>query len=167
MELLRPCRTSIAALLFAALPLAGEAASLSTMQKTVIIFKPDAVEAGRVGAILSRFEGAQLRIAAMKMVQLDEQILREHYAHLVSRPFFGEIADFMRETPVVVAVLEGENAVDRVREMAGPTDSAAAPKGSIRGDFGTNKMRNMLHASDTEESARVEVDRFFSPGEVF
>ena len=164
----RPLRAAaLAALLFAALPLRGEATSLSTMQKTVVIFKPDAVRTGRVGTILARLEEAQLRIAALKMVQLEEQILREHYAHLVNRPFFGEIAAFMGETPVVIAVLEGEDAVARVRELAGPTDSTVAPKGTIRGDFVTSKMRNMLHASDTEESARVEEGRFFSPGEVF
>lgn len=137
------------------------------MERTVVIFKPDAVQKGRVGTILSRFEAERLRIAALKMVQLDETVLREHYAHLASLPFFGEILGFMQETPVVIAVLEGKNAVAKVREMAGPTDSAAAPRGTIRGDFGQDKMRNMLHASDSLENARLEIGRFFAVREIF
>jgi nucleoside-diphosphate kinase len=140
---------------------------MKTMERTVVLFKPDAMSARRVGAILGRFESEALRIVAMKMLRLDEPLLREHYSHLVDRPFFMDIVAFMASTPVVVAVLEGENAIARVREMAGPTDSTLAPKGTIRGDFGSSKTRNMIHASDSPESAAVEIARFFSPKEIF
>lgn len=137
------------------------------MEKTVIIFKPDAMEEGRLGLILQRFESEGFAIVGMKMLRLDESLLRRHYSHLADRPFFGEIVDYMSSRPVVVAVLAGENVIARVREMAGPTDSKLAPKGTIRGDFGHDKSRNMIHASDGVESAAAEIDRFFQPSEIF
>lgn len=145
----------------------AEASSEKTMEKTVIIFKPDAMEEGRVGQILQRFEGEGFTIAAMKMLRLDEPLLRRHYAHLADRPFFGEIVDYMSSQPVVIAVLAGENVIARVREMAGPTDSKLAPKGTIRGDYGHDKSRNMIHASDSPESAEAEIGRFFQSTELF
>jgi nucleoside-diphosphate kinase len=159
---------SIFTLLFAlTIPIFPVFGKSENMERTLVIFKPDAMEARRVGAILGRFEGAGLRIVAMKMLRLDESLLREHYAHLVERPFFKDIVAFMSSIPVVVAVLEGENAVAHVREMAGPTDSTLAPKGTIRGDFGSDKTHNMVHASDAPESAIAEIARFFSLKEVF
>jgi nucleoside-diphosphate kinase len=137
------------------------------MQRTFVIFKPDAMEQGLVGSVLNRFETAQLRLGAAKMIQLDETILRQHYAHLTDEPFFGSIVVYMSSCPVLIAVLEGEDAVARVREITGPTDSAAAPRGTIRGDFGKDKSRNVLHASDSPESAQKEIKRFFSPKEIF
>lgn len=137
------------------------------MERTLIIFKPDAVGQGRVGTILARFEGAQLRIAGAKVLRLEEEILREHYKHLTAEPFFGDIVAYMNSTPVLLVVLEGENAVERVRKMVGPTDSALAPKGTIRGDFGESKSRNMVHASEDRAAAEEEIGRFFSPAELF
>ncbi|MDR0339968.1 MAG: nucleoside-diphosphate kinase [Puniceicoccales bacterium] len=137
------------------------------MERTLVIFKPDAVEQGRVGAILARFEAARLRIAGAKVLRLKEEILREHYSHLVDEPFFGNIVAYMSSTAVLLVVLEGENAVIRVREMVGPTDSTVAPKGTIRGDFGESKSRNMVHASEDVPAAAVEIARFFSPAELF
>lgn len=137
------------------------------MERTLIIFKPDAIEQGRAGTILARFEAAHLRIAGAKVLRLQEEILREHYSHLADRPFFGDIVAYMSSTPVLLVVLEGENAIARVREMVGPTDSATAPKGTIRGDFGESKRRNMVHASEDKTAAAAEIARFFSLSELF
>lgn len=137
------------------------------MEKTVIIFKPDAMEQHRVGAILQRFDEANFNLVGIKMIQLDEAILRQHYSHLADKPFFGDIVEYMSSTPVVIAVLEGPNVIQKVREMAGPTDSALAPKGTIRGDFGKDKSRNMIHASDSAESADGEIARFFKSSEIY
>jgi nucleoside-diphosphate kinase len=138
-----------------------------SMEQTVVIFKPDAMAQGRVGAILQRFEEASFRIAGIKIMQLDEAILRKHYSHLTDKPFFGDIVEFMSSSPVVVAVLEGDNAVETVREMTGITDSKLAAKGTIRGDFGKDKSQNMIHASDSVDGAQAEVARFFKPRELF
>ena len=137
------------------------------MEKTVIIFKPDCMEKRHVGEVLSRFERAGFEIAGCKLTRLTPEILREHYAHIANIPVFPELVRFMSSRPVIVAVLRGENVIARVRELLGPTDSALAPKGTIRGDFGQNKTYNILHASDGVESARVEIARFFKAGEVF
>jgi nucleoside-diphosphate kinase len=137
------------------------------MERTLIIFKPDAMEKGIVGQVLDRLERARLSIVGMRMLRMDEAILREHYAHLADRSFFPEIVVYMSSRPVLVAILEGKDAVARVREMAGPTDSRLAPRGTIRGDFGKDKTENVLHASDSGESAEAEIARFFAEGEVF
>jgi nucleoside-diphosphate kinase len=101
------------------------------------------------------------------MMHLSQDILKEHYAHVADRPFFPEIVSFMQRSPVVALALSGENAISRVRDLLGPTDSKKAPAGTIRGDFGTDMMVNMCHASDSPEAAEAEVKRFFAPGEVF
>ena len=137
------------------------------MQKTVIIFKPDCIEKKRVGEVLSRFEQAGFEIAGCKMLRLTPALLREHYAHITTLPVYPVLEQFMSSRPVVAAILLGENVIARVREMLGPTDSTLAPKGTIRGDFGESKVRNILHASDSPETAQQEIARFFGPGEVF
>ena len=101
------------------------------------------------------------------MIHLDDEILNQHYAHVADLPFFPDIAGFMSSRPVIAMVLSGQNVIAGVREILGPTDSASAPSGTIRGDLGTDKMRNVVHASDGEDSARTEIARFFSPAEVF
>jgi nucleoside-diphosphate kinase len=101
------------------------------------------------------------------MMRLSEDVLREHYAHIADMPFFPEIVEFMQSSPVVALALVGENAIAQVRDLIGPTDSTAAPKGSIRGDFGLDKMKNICHASDSPEAATAELKRFFADGEVF
>lgn len=136
------------------------------MDKTFIIFKPDCMAKGLVGKVLSRFEEAGFSLAAAKMMQLSSAKLREHYAHVADKPFFPEIEEFMGSRPVIVAVLKGEGIVAKVRELLGPTDSTKAPAGTIRGDFGENMMVNVVHASDSDENAQIEIDRFFSPDEV-
>jgi len=137
------------------------------MERTLILYKPDAFTVRKVGAAISRFEQAGFEIAACKMIHLDSAILREHYAHIASLPFFPEIEGFMSSRPVIAMVLKGEGVVARVRNLVGPTNSATAPAGTIRGDWGTDKMHNIVHASDSPEAAAVEIKRFFKDGEVF
>ena len=136
------------------------------METTLVLLKPDAVQKSLVGTVLNRFESAGLSISGLKMMRLSEGLLREHYSHLTSFPFFPEIIAFMQSSPVIVLALTGEQAVVKIRELVGPTDSTKAPKGTIRGDLGEDKMRNLVHASDSIENAKAELNRFFSPGEV-
>lgn len=133
----------------------------------MILFKPDAVSKALVGQVLARFEGAGLKIRGIKMLQFGDALLREHYAHIASKPFFPEVAAFMQKTPVIALALAGENVVARVRELLGPTDSKKAAKGTIRGDLGVDVMVNVCHASDSLETAAAELKRFFRDGELF
>jgi nucleoside-diphosphate kinase len=137
------------------------------MEKTLIILKPDAFEKRKVGATLSRFEEAGCAIVASKMMQLDSALLRDHYSHIADKPFFPEIEGFMSSRPVMVAVLAGKSVIERVRNLVGPTNSLVAPAGTIRGDWGTDMMLNIVHASDSPESATAEIARFFPEGGVF
>jgi nucleoside-diphosphate kinase len=136
------------------------------MQKTLIILKPDCMTKKLVGAVISRFETAGFSIAGAKMLRLQPGLLREHYAHVADRPFYPEIEKFMSSEPVLVLAIAGDNVIARVRELLGPTDSTKAPKGTIRGDYGTNMMINIAHASDSEDNARAELARFFKDGEL-
>lgn len=136
-------------------------------EKTLVLIKPDGMQKNISGTVLARFQKAGLRIVACKMIQLNEAILREHYDFLTEKPFFPEILSFMQEYPVLALILKGDNAIALTRELLGPTDSTIAPKGTIRGDFGENKSRNIAHASDSIESAEKEIARFFKPEEVF
>lgn len=131
------------------------------MQETLILLKPDCVEKRLVGEVISRFEKAGFSILAAKVIQLDGPLLREHYAHVADKPFFPEIEEFMSSTPVVAMILGGDEVIFQVRKILGPTNSEDAPKGTIRGDLGTDMMRNVVHASDSEESAAAEKKRFF------
>ena len=137
------------------------------VERTLIIFKPDCIEQDRVGEVLGRFEEAGLEIRACKMMALSEELLHEHYAHLIHLPVFPEITAFMSSRPVVIMILKGEDAVGRVRELLGPTDSNEAPGGTIRGDLGADKTRNIAHASDSVANAEKEIDRFFSAEEIY
>jgi nucleoside-diphosphate kinase len=136
------------------------------MDKTFIIFKPDCMAKGLVGQVLARFESAGFSVAGAKMIQLTPEKLREHYAHVADKPFYPEIETFMSSRPVIVAALKGDGVVAKVRDLLGPTDSTKAPKGTIRGDFGETMMINVVHASDSDENAAIELARFFGPGEV-
>lgn len=124
------------------------------------------MEKRQAGEVLRRFESIGLRLIGAKMTRLTESLLAEHYSHIVDRPFYPEIAAFMQSRPVLALILEGDDAVARVREVLGPTDSRKAAPGTIRGDLGTDNMRNMVHASDSVENAELEVRRFFKPEEV-
>jgi nucleoside-diphosphate kinase len=136
------------------------------MEQTLIIFKPDCIEQGNVGAVLSRFEQAGFSLIGCKLAQLQPAQLREHYAHVADKPYYPEIVAFMSRRPVLLVALEGESIVERVRELLGPTDSRKAAKGTIRGDFGTDMMVNVVHASDSVENGQTEIARFFHPDEL-
>jgi nucleoside-diphosphate kinase len=136
------------------------------MEKTFVIFKPDCMEKRLVGTVLSRFEAAGFDVIGCKMTRLAPALLREHYAHVAMKPFYPEIENFMASRPVIMVALQGENIVQRVRDLLGPTDSRKAAKGTIRGDFGTEMMKNVVHASDSVENASAELARFFKPEEL-
>jgi nucleoside-diphosphate kinase len=113
------------------------------------------------GEVIGRFEKAGFEIVASKVMQLDAAILREHYAHVADLPFFPDIEAFMSSRPVMPMILRGENVIAAVRDLLGPTNSKEAPAGTIRGDLGTDMMRNVVHASDSPETAALEKKRFF------
>ena len=136
------------------------------MQRSLILLKPDCVKKSLVGQVISRFESAGYSIIASKVVQLDDALLHEHYSHVADLPFFPEIAEFMSSCPVIALVLEGEEVIQGVRDLIGPTDSTIAPKGTIRGDLGTDRMKNMVHASDSPEAALAEINRFFEADQI-
>jgi nucleoside-diphosphate kinase len=137
------------------------------MEESLVLLKPDCLDGRQCGEVLKRFEEAGFEVFGAKMIRLSDEILREHYAHLTDLPFFPEIQGFMQSSPVVAIALRGDNAIARIREMVGPTDSTAAEKGTIRGDFGQDKMRNVVHASDSVENGQAELKRFFAEGELF
>lgn len=137
------------------------------MEKTLIILKPSTIQRGLVGQVIDRFQCKGLKIVGCKMMQLDEKILREHYAHLVDRPFFPSLVRSMSCIPVIVMALEGKDVVEVVRAMVGATNSRKALPGTIRGDFGMSGQENIIHASDSPENAEIEINRFFNTGEIF
>jgi len=137
------------------------------MQQSLIILKPSAIERGLMGEIITRFEKKGLLITGMKMIQLTDNLLNEHYAHLATLPIFSAIKDSMKRTPVVVMCLEGKECVDVVRLMVGPTNSRTAAPGTIRGDLSVSMRENIIHASDSDENAAIEINRFFAPDELF
>ena len=136
------------------------------MEKTLIILKPDCVQRGLCGAVLSRFERRGLSIVAAKMAKLTSAQLHEHYAHLKDKPFFPPLVEFMSSAPVVLAVIEGKDAVEIVRKMCGTTNARNAENGTIRGDFAMSTQYNIIHASDSKETAEKEIKRFFKPDEI-
>ncbi len=137
------------------------------METTLVLLKPDCVAGRKVGEVIRRFEEADFQIRGCKMFTLGGELLKEHYGHLVEKSFFPELAAFMQSTPVVALALAGDHAVERVRVLIGPTDSKKADKGTVRGDFGVDVMVNIVHASDSNENAALELKRFFAPGELF
>jgi nucleoside-diphosphate kinase len=137
------------------------------METTLTLLKPDCIAKGHCGDVLQRFEKAGFRIRGCKMMRLDRKVLLEHYAHIAQKPFFPEVEEFMQSTPVIAVALAADGVVEKVRELLGPTDSKKAAKGTIRGDFGVDVMVNVVHASDSLETAKVELVRFFQPGELF
>jgi len=136
-------------------------------ERTLVLIKPDGLQRGLIGQVLSRFERKGLKIIGLKMMQIDDGILAEHYTHHKEKPFFKSLSNFMKSSPVVAIVLEGLETVEAVRLIAGNTKSRAAEAGSIRGDFGMGYTSNIIHASDSVESAKDEIKRFFKPDELF
>ena len=140
------------------------------MEKTLVLLKPSCVQRQLIGEILNRlnrFERRGLRVAGMKMMQLSDEILREHYAHLVDKPFFPSLAASMQASPVVALALEGVDAVQVVRTMTGSTNGREAAPGTIRGDYSMSNQQNIVHASDSTSNAEIELRRFFKDGEIF
>lgn len=136
------------------------------MEQTLVILKPSCIERNLIGEVIGRIEKRGLIICGMKMMQLDETILREHYAHLVDRPFFPWILESMMAAPVVVMCVEGKDAVEVVRLMVGATNGRKALPGTIRGDFSMSGQENIVHASDSIENAQIELARFFKKEEI-
>jgi nucleoside-diphosphate kinase len=130
------------------------------METTCVLIKPDAMLAHKIGEIIARFEKAGLEIVNLKMLSLTPEVLAEHYAHLLDKPFYPEVEEFMRSSPVVALAIKGDRAVTAVRALAGPTNPAKADPGTIRADFGTDVMANAVHASDSPEAAVAELVRF-------
>lgn len=137
------------------------------MERTLILLKPDALQRNLLGEIISRFEKKGLKIIGFKMMQLTEEQLFDHYAHHRDKPFFKPLVEFMKSSPVVAMVLEGVEAVEAVRLICGPTIGRKADAGSIRGDFSMSQQHNIVHASDSIETAKKEIPRFFKPEELF
>lgn len=137
------------------------------VEKTVVLVKPDGMEKKVIGEIISRFERAGLRLVGLKLVQLTQPILDEWYAHHKDKPFFPELCRQMVSCPVVAMVLEGEGAIQKVFGICGPTDPAEAAPGTIRRDYGVDKPRNVVHRSDSAETAAKEISLLFRPEEIF
>lgn len=138
-----------------------------SQETTLILFKPDALSKAIVGQVLARFEAAGLKVRGLRMLNFNDALLVEHYAHIAAKPFFPEVRSFMQQTPVIALAAAGPDAVSRVRDLLGPTDSRKAAKGTIRGDLGVDVMVNVCHASDSPEAAAVELRRFFRDDELF
>ena len=131
------------------------------MERTYIMLKPETVRRGLLGEIISRIERKDFKITNMKMMNLDEAILREHYAHIADKPFFPEVVENMTSGPVVAMIVEGEDVVQGMRNIMGPTKWLEAPAGTIRGDYANNTSENLIHGSDSVENAEIEIKRFF------
>ncbi len=137
------------------------------MEKTLVILKPSCVQRALMGEVISRFEKKGLRLAGMKMTRLTDAILNEHYAHLKNESYFNRVKNSMEVCPVIVQCWEGINAANVVRALIGATNGREASAGTIRGDLSISSQENIVHASDSADSAKVELERFFSEDEIF
>lgn len=137
------------------------------MQKTLILLKPDAVQKSLIGQILTRFEQKGYKVIGLKMMQMSEALVNEHYDFLMDKPFFPSIKSYMTSSPIVALALEGTEVIKGVRTLCGATNPAEAMPGTIRGDFAKNIDNNIIHSSDSEETAVKELARFFKEGETF
>ena len=136
------------------------------MERSLVLVKPDAMQRGLAGVIISRLEKRGLKIVAMKMLQMDKTLAQRHYAIHKDKPFFNDLVEFITSSPIIAAVFEGEKAVEAIRQTMGATDPTKASAGSIRGDFGLNVQQNLVHGSDSAENAEKEISLFFSPEEI-
>lgn len=136
-------------------------------ERTLVLVKPDGLQRGLVGQIISRFERKGLKLIGLKMMSLNDAVLEEHYSHLKDKPFFGGIRNFMQSTPVVAMVWEGLEVIPACRKIVGITKGREAEAGSIRGDFAMSIQQNLIHASDSPENAKEEIVRFFDESELF
>ena len=136
------------------------------MERTLILIKPDAIQRGLIGKIITRFEDKGLKLIGIKFLKLSDALLNDHYIHLADKPFFAGIRRFMQLTPVIAICLEGLDCVETVRSLCGITKSREAAPGTIRGDWAMSIQANLVHASDSIETAVKEVARFFDPSEL-
>ena len=140
---------------------------MADAERTFVMVKPDGVQRGIIGEIVSRFEDRGLKLVAGKFMRIDDELAREHYAEHVDKPFFDDLSAFITSGPVFAMVWEGQDAIAQVRTMMGETDPAESAPGTIRGDFGLDLGRNVIHGSDTEEgSAEREIGLFFDDEEL-
>jgi len=137
------------------------------MEKSLVLIKPDAMQRGLSGAIITRLEKQALKLAALKMLHLDKALAQRHYAVHKDKPFFNGLVDYISSAPIVAAVFEGEEAIAVIRKIMGATDPAKAEAGTIRGDFGLDIEHNSVHGSDSAETAKEEIKLFFSEDEIF
>ncbi len=137
------------------------------MERSLVLIKPDAVQRGLAGEIISRLEKKGLKIVAMKMLHMDKNLAQRHYAIHKGKAFFDDLVNFITSSPVIAIVFQGKNAVEIIRQMMGETDPAKAYRGTIRGDFGIDIGHNLVHGSDSLENASKEIDLFFSAEEIF
>ncbi len=140
--------------------------NFESMERTLILLKPNAVQRGLVGEILARFERRGLTLLALKLMQVSRELAERHYAEHLGKPFYPGLLDFITSAPTVAAVLEGEQAIELVRRMCGETDPRRAAPGTIRGDYGVRTQQNLIHASDSPESAGREIGLFFAEAEL-
>lgn len=136
------------------------------MERSLVLLKPDTVQRGLIGELLSRLEEKGLKIAAMKMMKVGEDLAKEHYEEHLEKDFFSDLFNFITSSPIVAMVVEGEQAVGVIREMMGSTNPFEAKPGTIRGDYGLDLTKNLIHGSDSKESAEREVKLFFDEGEI-
>jgi len=137
------------------------------MERSLVLIKPDAIERGLAGTIISRLEQTGLRLVAIKMLHLNKALAQRHYAIHRDKPFFDELVAYISSAPIIAAVFEGEGAVEVIRKKMGATDPAQAEAGTIRGDFGLDIGRNSVHGSDSAETAEAEVRLFFAEDEIY
>jgi nucleoside-diphosphate kinase len=137
------------------------------MERTLVLVKPDGIQRSLVGEVIARFEQKGLKLVGIKMMTLDEAVLREHYAHIANKPFYKGVENFMRSSPVIAMCWEGVEAIETVRILAGITKARSANPGTIRGDFAMSVACNVIHASDGFDTAAKELKRFFKPDEIF
>lgn len=137
------------------------------MERTLVLVKPDAMQRQMAGEVITRIEKKGLRIVGAKMISLDDKTLEDHYSHLKDKPFFPRIKSFMKSAPVIALVVEGRDAVEVVRKLCGVTNGREAEAGTIRGDLAMSIQCNLVHASDSTDTAQKEIARFFKPAEIF
>jgi nucleoside-diphosphate kinase len=137
------------------------------MERSLVLIKPDAIQRGLAGEIISRLEKKGLKIVAMKMLHMDKNLAQRHYAIHKGKAFFDDLVNFITSSPVIAIVFQGKNAVEIIRQMMGETDPAKAYRGTIRGDFGIDIGHNLVHGSDSLENASKEINLFFSAEEIF
>jgi nucleoside-diphosphate kinase len=137
------------------------------MERSLVLIKPDAMERGLAGVIIGRLQGAGLKLMGLKMLQMDKKLAEKHYAIHKGKAFFNDLVDYIISTPIVAAVFEGENAIERIRMLMGATDPDKAAPGTIRKDYGLDIQRNATHASDSPENGEIEIANFFKENELY